>query len=407
MHPSAVTEPEQPTNGSQIESPTVPRTATPQKPQLNVNIRRKLEKVISTEIDPDMVIALDHLSTFYSENTLASRLNLRTQLEGQCVQVQNDFLSQYSLIQEKLQLIENDINQMKARCDSMQTTMDQTLNTSGTLIKRANHLFESSQRHVIKKEIITAFLDRFQLSNQQLEVLRVTIIIDISFFNALKEVYRINADCHRLLQTSHSNAGLEIMDALRDPVDTAYRSLYMWVKSECRSLDSDAPRIDPLLICGFEALQARPILLGYCHKEVGDTRNRAVKRGFMTALTMGGPNGMPRPIEIHAHDEYRYVSDMAAWVHQALAFESELIHALTKTAPVSKVNKKYTETSLQILHKALQDVCIPLKARLMQVLSMKLDDELIDKLHGVLDFYRSSFQELLGPDAPITKTFEE
>lgn len=42
----------------------------------------------------------------------------------------------------------------------------------------------------------------------------------------------------------------------------------------------------------------------------------------------GGPNGHPRPIEIHAHDHYRYVSDMAAWIHQALASETELISAL-------------------------------------------------------------------------------
>jgi hypothetical protein len=34
------------------------------------------------------------------------------------------------------------------------------------------------------------------------------------------------------------------------------------------------------------------------------------------ALTRGGPGGLPRPIEIHAHDPRRYVADMLAWVHQ-------------------------------------------------------------------------------------------
>ena len=29
----------------------------------------------------------------------------------------------------------------------------------------------------------------------------------------------------------------------------------------------------------------------------------------------GGPGGMPRPIEMHAHDPRRFVSDMLAWVH--------------------------------------------------------------------------------------------
>ncbi len=40
-------------------------------------------------------------------------------------------------------------------------------------------------------------------------------------------------------------------------------------------------------------------------------------RSFIGALTRGGPGGMPRPIEMHAHDPRRFVSDMLAWVHQA------------------------------------------------------------------------------------------
>ena len=40
--------------------------------------------------------------------------------------------------------------------------------------------------------------------------------------------------------------------------------------------------------------------------------------------------GMPKPIEIHAHDPLRYVGDMLAWIHQALASESESIHGLVE-----------------------------------------------------------------------------
>ena len=37
---------------------------------------------------------------------------------------------------------------------------------------------------------------------------------------------------------------------------------------------------------------------------------------FIAALTRGGAGGMPRPIEMHAHDPRRFISDMLAWVHQ-------------------------------------------------------------------------------------------
>lgn len=48
----------------------------------------------------------------------------------------------------------------------------------------------------------------------------------------------------------------------------------------------------------------------------------------MDALTRGGPGGLPRPIEIHAHDPLRYVGDMLAWVHQAIAGEREFLDGL-------------------------------------------------------------------------------
>lgn len=51
-------------------------------------------------------------------------------------------------------------------------------------------------------------------------------------------------------------------------------------------------------------------------------------RGFLDALTMGGPGGAPRPIELQAHDPQRYVGDMLAWVHQALPSEHEAAQAL-------------------------------------------------------------------------------
>lgn len=51
-------------------------------------------------------------------------------------------------------------------------------------------------------------------------------------------------------------------------------------------------------------------------------------RRFVVALTRGGPNGIPRPIELHAHDPARYCGDMLAWVHQAVATETEFFRVL-------------------------------------------------------------------------------
>lgn len=55
----------------------------------------------------------------------------------------------------------------------------------------------------------------------------------------------------------------------------------------------------------------RPVWLcldRYTLDEFGTARRSAVVRGFIDALTRGGPGGTPRPIEMHSHDPMRYIS---------------------------------------------------------------------------------------------------
>lgn len=92
--------------------------------------------------------------------------------------------------------------------------------------------------------------------------------------------------------------------------------------------DMDAPDVSSTLQTAIQALRDRPVLFKYCLEEVATARHNALFQRFIAALTRGGPGGMPRPIEIHAHDPKRYVNDMLAWVHQALADEREFVLAL-------------------------------------------------------------------------------
>lgn len=90
----------------------------------------------------------------------------------------------------------------------------------------------------------------------------------------------------------------------------------------------DAPDVSTSLQTAVLALRDRPVLFKYCIEEVATARHNALFQRFIAALTRGGPGGMPRPIEIHAHDPKRYINDMLAWVHQALADEREFVQAL-------------------------------------------------------------------------------
>lgn len=99
------------------------------------------------------------------------------------------------------------------------------------------------------------------------------------------------------------------------------------------------------------------------------TRQSSALNAFLEALTRGGPNGLPRPIEIHAHDPTRYVGDMLAWVHQATASEHEFLSSLFDLKEHKRMigskrgqEKEEDETLVaEILDKDLEGLGRPLK----------------------------------------------
>lgn len=104
------------------------------------------------------------------------------------------------------------------------------------------------------------------------------------------------------------------------------------------------------------------------------TRQSFLLQSFIEALTRGGPNGLPRPIELHAHDPTRYVGDMLAWVHQATAGEREFLdslfdvtsHRQRMVGDARDLEGEASEEELLArgcLDKALEGLARPLKVR--------------------------------------------
>ncbi|GFH13301.1 component of oligomeric Golgi complex 6, partial [Haematococcus lacustris] len=119
------------------------------------------------------------------------------------------------------------------------------------------------------------------------------------------------------------------MELMANYQEMAYDRLCRWVQGECRNIgEFDAPEVGGVLQAAVRTLAERPVLFKYCAEEVITARQTALFQRFITALTRGGPGGMPRPMELHAHDPQRYINDMLAWVHQTLAGEREFVVAL-------------------------------------------------------------------------------
>lgn len=106
---------------------------------------------------------------------------------------------------------------------------------------------------------------------------------------------------------------------------------------------------------------------------LSQTRQATLLNSFTIALTRGGHGGLPRPIELHAHDPLRYVGDMLAWVHQAIAAEREFLEGLFGRraeeggrmvgAPRMRGGSEDEEWMAELMDRAVSGLCTPLKVR--------------------------------------------
>lgn len=267
-------------------------------------------------------------STFYTQNTQAARWNLRDQLENKSLEVNQEVVEAFESIDEELERLKSEIEAMSKTCETMRGRLNGVKETSGLAIQQANELFTSEESVEVQLALSQAFLAHFSLTPTQTRAIKSNEVT-AELFDALRRVHVIYNHSQELLSGEtqlQMRTGAEIGQQMSELLEIAYRKLYRWVRNETKFLeiynDTEVPN---LVVLAFEALQERPVLLAYCLDDVARRRSTAVVDGFMDALTVGGPNGIPRPIDMHAHDPKRYVGDMAAFIHQALAAELELL----------------------------------------------------------------------------------
>ena len=145
--------------------------------------------------------------------------------------------------------------------------------------------------------------------------------------------------------------------------------------------------------------------------EYATARRAVLVRGFLDALTLGGPGGTPRPIEMHGHDPQRYVGDMLAWLHQAIPLEWENLQALLRmcdhSCNISHIRnvKKRLEIYLlflvigdqidQTMNSITEGVCPPLRVRVEQILTTDVEATVLYAITNLLRFYQKVIREVL------------
>lgn len=185
-------------------------------------------------------------------------------------------------------------------------------------------------------------------------------------------------------------------------------------------------------------LRKRPEMLTEAFSTLSQTRSAAMLSSFLQALTRGHPSGLPRPIELHAHDPMRYMGDMFAWVHQTVAAERETLESLfgldgsvgRKRRMVGEVrNFEYVEGEdeewiAELLDRSVQKLCVPLKVRsehqvpkvtllsstqnrVQQTIRSQESSITSYKIVNLLQFYLITMHRTIGPRAIISTTIQE
>ncbi|KAB7494587.1 Conserved oligomeric Golgi complex subunit 6 [Armadillidium nasatum] len=318
----------------------------------NLNpLSNKISKILDTRLenDKDTLDALKELSTFFKENTLQSRRNLRGQIERRSVGINEEFVNALRDVKIAVDGIYKEVNEMNKECSEMKKKLQMTKSETNHLIRQTNSLQVQSHKLQMQEEVVKTFLKNFQLSSEEMFALKGSSRdspITSQFFEALNKTQIIRNNTKYLLQTGHQKTALDIMEQMNVARESALERLFRWFQAQTRTPDPS-----PLIPEALAALQERPVLF-------------KLHLGFLDALTLGGPGGAPKPIELQAHDPLRYVGDMLAWIHQALPSEREAAQLLFSKC----VDIDASEQVQQTISGVSESVCRPLKTRIEQVI---------------------------------------
>jgi len=304
-------------------------------------------------------------------------------------------------------------------CERMTAALEASQMSTSSLLYATEALQAELGTNARREALVTEFLEKYQLAPSEVVALREGEVATDVFYAALARVADIHDNCRQLLRRHHQRAGLELMDAMALYQESAYERLCRFVQAQCRALgEAEVPELPPALAKAMTALRARPALRRHAAEEAASGRQQALFGRFLTALTRGGPGGVPRPMEAHAHDPRRYVGDMCAWLHQACAGERELMRSLLDDAQPAEASappgaaedgSSVTVDATWALDRVFEGVCRPFKLRVEAALGGIPPAALVlaFQLTQLLGFYTSTLASLVGEGSVLTITLAE
>ncbi|KAF8889933.1 oligomeric Golgi complex subunit 6 [Infundibulicybe gibba] len=349
-----------------------------------------------------------------------ARKNLRRDMETRLAEGSNQFLAVLGDLDQILDTLQEHTGAMRKSCDDAEEQLRLTGDASKIVLERAGSLREERRQVEMRRSIVTLFLSRFTLSNDEVEALTSRDVpLGKRFFQAMDKTERIRHDCRLLMagEDGPTQSGTDIMASTASQLEQAYAKIFRWCSNEFRSLGPDSIlEVSSIMREAIRRLKSRQELLTEALTFLSQARQATLLSSFLAALTRGGPSGLPRPIELHAHDPMRYVGDMLAWVHQAIAAEREFLEGLfglkndgRMVGSVRKFDGESEEEDWirELMDLAVGKLCVPLKMRIQQTVRSQESSIVSYKIANLLQFYYMTMRRTIGDQAILSVSLNE
>ncbi|CAM6054168.1 unnamed protein product, partial [Sphagnum tenellum] len=136
-------------------------------------LARKLKKVLETRTDSSELLAsLGTLSSFYADNTLQARRNLRATIERRGLSINEEFLTASESAQKALDAVESEVAGLAECCDRIAKSLSSCSSMTGDIVNATERLKQELDYTTQQQDLITMFLNNYQLHPEEVAALR-------------------------------------------------------------------------------------------------------------------------------------------------------------------------------------------------------------------------------------------
>ncbi|KAL7783093.1 oligomeric Golgi complex subunit 6 [Trichoderma ceciliae] len=385
----------------------------------------KVASVLSTSYsDNDFRDAILLADERFLGSSAKTRRILRLDLLREAISCNGEIVEEMGTVVERLKHIRGVVEKLNSRIETIQCPIHFAHTQTFPALRGMSSLFEQRMEIERKQETLSAVESYFVMTEDEIDFLTSTLKpVDNAFFTCFQKAKKISLGCEILLGFENQTLGLELIDRTSVHVNMAFQKLYKWVQQEFRTLNLDNPHVNPSMRQALRVLAERPSLFQNCLDFFAASRERFLSEAFHCALTgiasHGTEDTTTRPIDLTAHDPLRYVGDMFAWVHSATVSEREALESLfaveednmfkTSTSssdakvwhfPSDEVSEgtdfKFLKALGQLMDHNFSPVVRILRQRVEQAVQSNEDVIPAYKISTLLNFYRATFEKLLG-----------